>query len=222
MLGSPCVAEASVHRICRPCKPMTALPCCMQDLGFFCCVCRFTFFETLFQIDLGTMVAVCFWVTFRSHSLAHREESEKRTTASPSHQHRTLPHYHHQDERRYYFYSRIAFADHAFQVVGRTFNFGGLWLKCFALVQLSRTSTRMEQSTAVPRAHASTGSPGSSGNRAAWVTEMHMLRSVATRDKKCKQARAIWWVTEATVHGESTHNAFHSGEEQAATFITSF
>ena len=30
------------------------------------------------------MVAVCFWVTFRSHSLAHREESEKRTTASPS------------------------------------------------------------------------------------------------------------------------------------------
>ena len=90
MLGSPCVAEASVHRICRPCKPMPALPCCMQDLGFFCCVCRFTFSETLFFIDL--------------------------------------------------------------------------WLKCFALVHLSRTSTRMEQSTGVFRAHANTGSSGSRGN----------------------------------------------------------
>ena len=54
------------------------------------------------------------------------------------------------------------------------------------------------------------------------VTEMHMLRRVAMRDEKRKQARAIWWVAEATVHGESTHNAFHSGEEQAATFITLF
>ena len=53
-LGSRCAAEACLHRVCCPHKSMPTLPLCMQDSGLFCCVCRFTFSESPFLIDLHT------------------------------------------------------------------------------------------------------------------------------------------------------------------------
>ena len=54
LVGSRCATEACLHQLCRPCKSMPTLPPCMQDSGFFCCVCSFTFSEYLFSIDLDT------------------------------------------------------------------------------------------------------------------------------------------------------------------------
>ena len=61
----------------------------------------------------------------------------KRTTKSTSQINRTLTHHYHLDEGSYHGYSPIVCATHAFELVGRAFNFGKLWLKLFTLAYLS-------------------------------------------------------------------------------------
>ena len=102
------------HRICCPCKPMSTPPSCMQDSGLFCCVCRYTFSESLFWIDLDTMVPIIFRWLFEI-TLCRLVRNRKTGITFP-HQHLTPPH-HHQDERSDDGYSPIACAADAFQLV---------------------------------------------------------------------------------------------------------
>ena len=116
MNGSRCAAEACLHRIWRLDKPMPTVPLCMQDSGFFCRGCRFTFSESSFNISLAPMVPIVFRC-LRNRSVFF-VNNRRKTTKSTTHQHGALPpHHHHQNESRDLCHSCIVCAAHAFQLV---------------------------------------------------------------------------------------------------------